>query len=126
MLKHMIHRPCGKDNPNAPCMRNGFCSKNFPKDFLESTCMSEDGYPIYRRRDNGDVAVKLARGRPFQVDNRYVVAHNRQLLVLLDCHVNVEICSTIKAIKRVFSCSRICLIMTCALTVQYNKVAVCL
>ena len=99
ILKHMIHGPCGKANPSAPCMREGFCTKHFPKPFLSATCMSEDGYPVYRRRNTGDVAEKLARGRPFEVDNRYVVAHNRQLLLLLDCHINVEVCSTIKAIK---------------------------
>ncbi len=64
--------------------------------------MSDDGYPIYRRRANGDVAEKKFRGQSFRVDNRHVVPYNRQLLLLFDCHINVEVCSTIKSIKYVF------------------------
>lgn len=51
--KKMIHGPCGKLNPTAPCMVDGVCSKNYPKDFNECTLENEDGYPEYRRRDDG-------------------------------------------------------------------------
>ena len=50
VLKHMIHAPCS-DNPNSECMREGRCSKNFPKPFLSETASVEgDYYVSYRRR----------------------------------------------------------------------------
>lgn len=40
----MIHGPCGEANPSAPCMKNGKCSKNYPKDFNTETQIDENGY----------------------------------------------------------------------------------
>ena len=34
--KHMVHT-CGPNNPNAPCMKDGKCSKGFPKPFRDET-----------------------------------------------------------------------------------------
>ncbi|XP_024876803.1 uncharacterized protein LOC112457801, partial [Temnothorax curvispinosus] len=47
-MKHMIHGPCGDW-----CLINDKCSKHFPKPFRPETTMDEDGYPQYRRRNNG-------------------------------------------------------------------------
>ena len=35
--KHMVHTPCGPNNPTAPYMKDGKCSKGFPKPFREET-----------------------------------------------------------------------------------------
>ena len=47
----MVHTPCGAENPTAPCMRDGKCSKGFPKLFRDDTTVNEDSYANLRRRD---------------------------------------------------------------------------
>ncbi|XP_069968669.1 uncharacterized protein [Bactrocera oleae] len=39
---HMVHGPCGAHNPQYPCMKNGICSKKFPKTFTTETVTGED------------------------------------------------------------------------------------
>ena len=58
----------------------------------------KDSYPIYRRRRDGPV-VKV---RGADLDNRWVVPYNPGLLMRYNCHINVEACSSIKAVKYLF------------------------
>ncbi|KAJ2935002.1 hypothetical protein H1R20_g2134, partial [Candolleomyces eurysporus] len=103
VVKHMIHTPCGADgDQNSPCLRNGRCSKCFPKGFREQTSVSEDSYAQLRRRNNGRKATVTRKGRQFEVDNRYVVAYSRYLLWKYQCHINVECIASIKAIKYIY------------------------
>ena len=79
----LIHGPCGTDNPNSPCMVDGYCSKHYTKDFCAAT-QESDGYPVYRRRDNGATCTKIVRqqgqpNRPVVMDNRSVVPYNRAM-----------------------------------------------
>ncbi|KAF0713275.1 hypothetical protein AaE_011823, partial [Aphanomyces astaci] len=74
---------------NERCMVDGKCSKHFPKAFCSSTKTDKDGYPEYRRR---------------AVDprNAFVVPHCPILSLLFDCHINVEVCSTIASVKYLY------------------------
>lgn len=55
----MMHGPCGHLAPHAPCMiaktpgGPKTCSKHYPRAFQEKTLLQENGYPLYRRQDNG-------------------------------------------------------------------------
>nr|KAJ0204427.1 hypothetical protein LSAT_V11C500276410 [Lactuca sativa] len=54
----MIHGPCGAENFNCPCMVDGKCSKNFQKQFCNHTSVDPDGFPLYRRRNDGNFVEK--------------------------------------------------------------------
>ncbi|UYV75648.1 hypothetical protein LAZ67_13000844 [Cordylochernes scorpioides] len=96
--KHMIHGPCGNFNLHSPCMSDGKCTKDFPKSFLQLTEANNNGYPRYRRRDDGQTLVVGTH----EVDNRWVVPYNPYLLVRFNAHINVEVCASVKSVKYLF------------------------
>ncbi|XP_061380705.1 uncharacterized protein LOC133319582 [Danaus plexippus] len=54
VTKNMIHGPCGALNPSSPCMKEGKCTKKYPRALLKDTQTNDKGYPLYRRRTPGD------------------------------------------------------------------------
>jgi hypothetical protein len=98
VIEHMIHGPCGRDNPNASCMKDGRCSKNYPKNFQDETIFDESGFVLYKRRNNGLFVVKPG----VRFDNRCVVPTNLTLLKRFGAHVNVEWCNKSIFIKYLF------------------------
>jgi hypothetical protein len=56
---HMIHGPCGGKKVSCPCMKNGQCSKFFPKRFQEITVVDHEGFPVYRRRSKSHIVESL-------------------------------------------------------------------
>ena len=85
----MVHGPCGVYNPHAPCMvvkgpgHTPTCSKGFPKRFNSETVVHEDGYPEYRRRDDGrrfTVPAPGRNGQQVELDNRWIMPYNPYLL----------------------------------------------
>ena len=95
---HMIHGPCGKLNPKNICMNKNYCSKNYPKALTNDTYVANNGYPSYRRRSpaNGGHIVRV---KNCDLNNGWVVPYNPVLLRYYNCHINVEYCCDIKAIK---------------------------
>ncbi|KAB2597059.1 hypothetical protein D8674_036555 [Pyrus ussuriensis x Pyrus communis] len=80
VLKHMIHGPCGIHNPLSPCMKNGSC----------------------KRKRGNRLPVSLNRQGNIMVDNSWVIPYNPWLLLRYDCHINVEICASIKSVKYLY------------------------
>ena len=99
IAEFMMHGPCGLVNKAAPCMRDSdTCKKNFPKPFCPATFIDDRGYVHYRRRSEGIKTVKQG----IELDNGYVVPHNRSLCMIFYTHINVEYCEWSMMIKYLF------------------------
>lgn len=95
---HMMHGPCGA-GINRPCLdNNGKCTKQYPKVFANETKENVNGYPQYRRRDDGRYVEIMGR----KLDNRSVVPYNLFLLQKYKAHINVEICSSLQSVKYLY------------------------
>jgi hypothetical protein len=99
VAKHMMHGPCGLDNPNCPCMEDNRCTKDYPMQARDITEVDGDGHVLYRRRNHGRYIEKRVRGQIVHLDNRWVVPYNPYLTGRFNCHINVEICSSVKTVK---------------------------
>jgi hypothetical protein len=90
----MLHGPC----EGKTCLRKGRCQFRYPKDFQEETVMVEGAYPLYKRRNNG----RIIKKGPLHFDNQNVVPYNRDLSLMMNCHVNVEVAVGIQAVKYLY------------------------
>ncbi|PIA34361.1 hypothetical protein AQUCO_03800159v1 [Aquilegia coerulea] len=93
--KCMVHGPCGTRNMESICMENKVCKSRYPRENVNDIRIDVDGYPIYRRRKFG----KSYHVRGHLVDNKDVVPYNPHLSEMFDCHINVEICASVRAVK---------------------------
>ena len=101
-VKMLVHRPCGDQNPQSPCMVDGVCSKGFPKPFREDTTVTEDSYACTRRRNTGQLhQIRIGR-HDVTVNNQWVVCHSPYLLWKYRCHINVESIASVKAVKYIY------------------------
>ncbi|XP_052621302.1 uncharacterized protein LOC111898559 [Lactuca sativa] len=94
----MVHGPCGAENMNCPCMVDKKCSKNFPKQFSNHSSVDQNGFPLYRRRNDGHFVEKSG----VRLDNRNVVPYNKYLLKRYQAHINIEWCNQGSSIKYLF------------------------
>ncbi len=93
-----MHGPCGVAFPNASCIEDGKCKKQYPRKFQSKTVTDVNGYPIYRGKDMGHTI--LVHGD--ELDNCWVVSHNVYFSTKFDVHINVEVCNNIRVIKYLF------------------------
>ena len=108
VISNMVHGPCGSFNHLSPCMKDGKCTKNYPKQFRSETLLDTNGYPLYRRRSpesGGQTAtIRVRRQCNYtdqEIDNKWIVPYNKLLLRSMNCHCNVELCMSIRSIKYV-------------------------
>ncbi|XP_026428485.1 uncharacterized protein LOC113324378 [Papaver somniferum] len=80
-------------------MRDGKCKRNFPKEFSECTVQGKDAYHVCSERNNGR---RIRKSESFEVYNRMVVPYSPWLLQKYDCHINVEICSSVDNVKYLY------------------------
>ncbi|KAK6998606.1 ATP-dependent DNA helicase PIF7, partial [Biomphalaria glabrata] len=97
VVNHMVHGPCGDYNKRAPCMKKGECTKAYPKEFLQTTHISDTFSISYRRRSPQDEGLTTHRkvgkkGKDFKIDNTWIVPYSPLLCKMFETHVNVEIC----------------------------------
>ncbi|XP_050910051.1 uncharacterized protein LOC127123919 [Lathyrus oleraceus] len=97
---------------SSPCMKNGKCSKYFPKKFQPKTVVDRDGYPVYRRRENDNTVMK----KHVTLDSRHVIPYNAYLLEKIQAHINMECCNQSSSVKYLFKyinkgCDRITIIV---------------
>jgi len=76
-------------------MKKGRCSKFYPKEFQEETTFTHTGFTVYRRRDTG---IYIRRDN-HNLDNRWVVPHNLELLKKYQAHINVEYVNKSRLLK---------------------------
>jgi len=78
-------------------MKNNVCIKNFPKKLQEYTTINEQGKTLYKRSSGRKAEV---RGKT--IDDGYIVPYNPYLILKYNCHINVEVCASMKAVKYLF------------------------
>ncbi|KAJ9557872.1 hypothetical protein OSB04_012486 [Centaurea solstitialis] len=96
----MMHGPCGDLRTSSPCMEGEpkQCRFRYPRQFSDITTHPEDSYPVYRRRNNR----MQVHVRGSTLNNRWVVPYNPKLLMMFNCHINVEACCSVIYVKYLF------------------------
>jgi hypothetical protein len=99
VTKHMMHGPCGVLNRECPCTKgHDSCKSRYPRPFRDTTIQGKDSYLVYRRREDGQKEKVCGH----ELDNIWAMPYNPYLLHLFNCHINVEACGSIKAVKYLF------------------------
>ncbi len=102
VTRNMVHGPCGKTT-KCPCELSsqtpGVCRFNYPFAYKEHTEDTEDSYPLYRRRQQHERHFMV---RENNITNEWISPYNPYLSLRYECHINVEICASISAVKYLY------------------------
>jgi len=79
-------------------MKDGKCTKHYPRPFSDETVVDENCYPVYKRSNNGRTFIK----NNFECDNRWIVPYNPYLSAKYDAHINIEIATSITSVKYLY------------------------
>ncbi len=99
-----IHKPCDTCG-SASCRQkslDGTCYRQFPKRMMRTTNLSEDGFPLYRRRGRFQTTVRDHTGLDRVVTDEWVVAYSPFLLLRYQCHLNIEVAGCLHVFKYVY------------------------
>ena len=96
-VSKLIHHPC-HNRSRQVCMVNNRCSKKFPKTHTEQTLIDQGTFQKYRKRENGP---KILINN-IEIGNENVVRYNKFLIAKLNSYINVEVSSTLQAIKYLY------------------------
>lgn len=88
----MLHGPC-----DTRCLKDGKCSKKFPKKPNHTTHWADDGYPMYRRR----CRYSFTRNG-YTYNDTHVVPYNPSLSKMFAAHINVEIVTGVAMVKYLY------------------------
>ena len=66
------------------------------------TDKNKDGFPLYKRPNNGKSVRKMVSGSTIDVDNSFVLPYNQFLLKYFKCHINVELCISVSGVKYIY------------------------
>ncbi|KAK1353857.1 hypothetical protein POM88_052222 [Heracleum sosnowskyi] len=64
------------------------------RDYMNETTIDSNGYPLYKRRNNGRVIMC----KDVAIDNRFIVPYNRGLILKYQAHINVKLTSTLNGV----------------------------
>ncbi|GBM55379.1 hypothetical protein AVEN_120178-1 [Araneus ventricosus] len=78
-------------------MREGVCTKQYPKEFREKTEGNINGYPVHQRK-----CTESERVGRHDLDNRWVVPYNSWFSKKFNAPINVEVCASIKNVKYLY------------------------
>ncbi|CAO4371004.1 unnamed protein product [Caenorhabditis nigoni] len=78
-----------------------YCCKGFPKTLSDTTTMQENEYSTYKR--SGQNKFILHRNKnTIEGGSEWVVPHCKKLLLKYECHINIEVVSSVKIMKYMF------------------------
>ena len=85
----------------SPCMdrESKKCTKNFQKLSMEKPIIIHQNILLIKEGMMGKRLFLMKR----YTDNRFLVPYNPHLLLKYNCHINVEVCSTVQCVKYLFN-----------------------